>query len=74
VVSSILEGIEDVNFTHLTSTDVVRHRLVSDIVDAYGRWDAERAAREGDGARAAGDRGRPVSREAPRRARGRDAQ
>jgi phosphate starvation-inducible PhoH-like protein len=24
----------------LTSTDVVRHRLVSDIVDAYARFDA----------------------------------
>jgi phosphate starvation-inducible PhoH-like protein len=40
IVQDILEGIEDVHFTHLTSNDVVRHRLVSDIVDAYGRWDA----------------------------------
>jgi phosphate starvation-inducible PhoH-like protein len=24
----------------LSSVDVVRHRLVSDIVDAYARWDA----------------------------------
>jgi phosphate starvation-inducible PhoH-like protein len=28
------------NFSMLTSHDVVRHRLVTDIVDAYGRWDA----------------------------------
>ena len=28
----------------LTSTDVVRHRLVGDIVDAYERWDASRQA------------------------------
>ncbi len=41
VVRSILEGIDDVHFSILTSTDVVRHRLVSDIVEAYGRWDAE---------------------------------
>jgi len=40
VVQDILEGVEDVHFAQLTSTDVVRHRLVSDIVDAYSRWDA----------------------------------
>ncbi|WP_461021859.1 PhoH family protein [Thalassiella azotivora] len=49
VVSRILEGVEDVSFMHLTSGDVVRHRLVSDIVDAYSRWDAERRAPSGDG-------------------------
>jgi phosphate starvation-inducible PhoH-like protein len=32
--------VEDVHFSTLTSSDVVRHRLVSDIVDAYERWDA----------------------------------
>ena len=40
IVRGILEGIEDVHFSELTSSDVVRHRLVSEIVDAYGRWDA----------------------------------
>ena len=40
VVQQILEGVEDIHFAHLTSQDVVRHRLVSDIVDAYGRFDA----------------------------------
>ncbi|MBX6391058.1 MAG: PhoH family protein [Frankia sp.] len=40
VVREILDGIEDVHFATLTSTDVVRHRLVSEIVDAYSRWDA----------------------------------
>ncbi|WP_037068688.1 PhoH family protein [Pseudonocardia acaciae] len=40
VVRDILEGVDDVHFAQLTSTDVVRHRLVSDIVDAYARWDA----------------------------------
>ena len=43
VVRDILEGIEDVHFSLLTSTDVVRHRLVSEIVDAYARYDAENA-------------------------------
>ena len=40
VVREILDGVEDVHFAQLTSADVVRHRLVSDIVDAYERWDA----------------------------------
>ena len=33
----ILAGIDDIHFCELTSADVVRHRLVSDIVDAYAR-------------------------------------
>ena len=40
VVQHILDGVEDVHFTQLSSADVVRHRLVGDIVDAYARWDA----------------------------------
>jgi phosphate starvation-inducible protein PhoH and related proteins len=40
VVQNILDGVDDVHFALLTSKDVVRHKLVSDIVDAYGRWDA----------------------------------
>ncbi|TFV64382.1 phosphate starvation-inducible protein PhoH [Geodermatophilus sp. DF01-2] len=39
IVREILDGIEDVHFANLTSSDVVRHRLVGDIVDAYERWD-----------------------------------
>lgn len=40
IVREILMGIEDVTFLELTAADVVRHRLVGEIVDAYGRWDA----------------------------------
>jgi phosphate starvation-inducible PhoH-like protein len=40
VVRDILDGIDDVHFSQLTSADVVRHRLVTDIVDAYARFDA----------------------------------
>ena len=40
VVREILTDVEDVFFSMLTSTDVVRHRLVGHIVDAYARWDA----------------------------------
>ncbi|HLS48967.1 MAG TPA: PhoH family protein [Actinomycetaceae bacterium] len=43
VVQEILEGLEDVAFCRLTSADVVRHRLVSEIIDAYERWDATRS-------------------------------
>ena len=39
IVRDILEGIDDISFMDLTSEDVVRHRLVSAIVDAYGRFD-----------------------------------
>jgi phosphate starvation-inducible PhoH-like protein len=45
VVRHILGDVEDVNFSYLTSTDVVRHRLVGEIVDAYERFDATEAAR-----------------------------
>jgi len=31
-----------VQFCELTSRDVVRHRLVGDIVDAYGRYEQSR--------------------------------
>ncbi|MCB2175535.1 MAG: PhoH family protein [Actinomycetales bacterium] len=40
VVEGILGDVDDVQFCRLTSTDVVRHRLVSDIIDAYAHWDA----------------------------------
>ncbi|GAC80938.1 MULTISPECIES: PhoH family protein [Gordonia] len=41
VASRILDGIDDIHFAELTSADVVRHKLVADIVDAYGRADEE---------------------------------
>jgi phosphate starvation-inducible PhoH-like protein len=49
VVQHILDGVEDIHFARLTSTDVVRHRLVGEIVDAYGRYDAARQEREQPG-------------------------
>ncbi len=39
VVEQILADIDDIAFCRLTSSDVVRHRLVGDIIDAYARWD-----------------------------------
>jgi phosphate starvation-inducible PhoH-like protein len=41
VVRDILGDLEDVHFSTLGSADVVRHKLVSQIVDAYDKWDAE---------------------------------
>jgi phosphate starvation-inducible PhoH-like protein len=42
VVQDILEGVEDIHFCRLNSKDVVRHKLVTDIVDAYSRYDESR--------------------------------
>ncbi|WP_116211726.1 PhoH family protein [Streptomyces olivoreticuli] len=39
-VQEILEGVEDVHFSRLTSNDVVRHKLVGRIVDAYEQYDS----------------------------------
>jgi phosphate starvation-inducible PhoH-like protein len=39
VVSEILEDVDDVAFCRLTTSDVVRHRLVGEIVAAYERYD-----------------------------------
>jgi phosphate starvation-inducible protein PhoH and related proteins len=58
VVQEILDQIEDVHFIRLTSTDVVRHRLVSDIVDAYAKWDAENNSATHSGPRPANSRRR----------------
>jgi len=52
----ILDSVEDIYVAELTSVDVVRHRLVSEIVDAYARYEEpgsgmNRAARRASGAR-----------------------
>ena len=44
-VREILDGVDDVHFAELTSQDVVRHRLVSAIVDAYERAEADPGGR-----------------------------
>ncbi|MEY2634341.1 MAG: hypothetical protein RIS75_281 [Actinomycetota bacterium] len=46
VVQEILQEVEDVAFCKLTSHDVVRHRLVGRIVDAYAVWDAKQTKPE----------------------------
>jgi phosphate starvation-inducible protein PhoH and related proteins len=37
VVEEILSGIEGISFVHLSGRDVVRHKIVQDIVEAYAR-------------------------------------
>ncbi|MFF0635196.1 PhoH family protein [Nocardia sp. NPDC004151] len=39
--TEILHGIEDIHIAELTSADVVRHRLVGAIVDAYDRYESD---------------------------------
>ena len=39
VVRDILDDVDDINFVYLDAADVVRHRLVGEIVQAYARFD-----------------------------------
>jgi phosphate starvation-inducible PhoH-like protein len=43
-----LAGIEGLAFVRLSGSDVVRHRIVADIVAAYEQADEERAEQAGD--------------------------
>ncbi|TDV54133.1 phosphate starvation-inducible protein PhoH [Actinophytocola oryzae] len=56
VVQGILGDVEDVHFSTLSSNDVVRHKLVGEIVDAYDRWAAVNQQDDQD-ARRSGPRG-----------------
>jgi phosphate starvation-inducible PhoH-like protein len=44
VITDILQDIDDIAFMELTAEDVVRHRLIGDIVKAYEKFDAAKAA------------------------------
>jgi phosphate starvation-inducible PhoH-like protein len=46
VVRDILIGVDGLHFSELTSQDVVRHKLVGDIVDAYEKWQAVQDAQD----------------------------
>jgi phosphate starvation-inducible PhoH-like protein len=46
VIGGILDGLDDIHFHHLTAKDVVRHSLVSAIVEAYARYDEREVNRE----------------------------
>ena len=47
VVEEILQGIEGIEFVHLGARDVVRHKIVQDIVEAYRRF-GEQQVRAGE--------------------------
>ncbi len=49
-VERILRGVKGIDFVYLTARDIVRHRLVTNIVNAYERdqVDRERSRRRGD--------------------------
>ncbi|MER6200396.1 PhoH family protein [Streptomyces sp. NPDC001586] len=46
-VQKILDGVPDIHFARLTSEDVVRHKLVGRIVDAYEKYDDGQQAANG---------------------------
>lgn len=66
VVRRILDGVDGISFCELGSEDVVRHRLVGRIIDAYGEYEAQQAAR------AAQDEQRDGSRRSHRSQHGED--
>jgi phosphate starvation-inducible PhoH-like protein len=39
IVQDILNAVDDISFIYLNADDVVRNRLVGEIVTAYGNWD-----------------------------------
>ncbi|MFI0979297.1 PhoH family protein [Streptomyces sp. NPDC021093] len=50
-VQDILKDVPDIHFSRLTSEDVVRHKLVGRIVDAYEQYDSRTEAQKGQGGR-----------------------
>jgi len=44
IITDILQDVEDISFMELTAEDVVRHRLIGDIVKAYEKYDETRTA------------------------------
>jgi phosphate starvation-inducible protein PhoH and related proteins len=73
VVREILEGVEDVHFSELAAADVVRHRLVGRIVEAYAQHDAEveslRGPQRSSSPRGQGQRGPTARRDDASRSR-----
>jgi phosphate starvation-inducible PhoH-like protein len=44
IITEILQDVEDISFMELTAEDVVRHRLIGDIVKAYEKYDEIKTA------------------------------
>ena len=45
IAMKVLDGIDDIAICRLTGQDVVRHRLVQEIIDAYERFEGSRSAK-----------------------------
>ncbi|MEQ4546322.1 PhoH family protein [Nocardioides kribbensis] len=52
IIEGILDGVEDISFNRLTSSDVVRHKLVGKIVAAYDEFDARTESARSERSRA----------------------
>ncbi len=46
-MQDILEGVDDVHSSRLSSQDVVRHKLAGCIVDAYEQYDSRNGTENG---------------------------
>lgn len=46
LIERILSGVEGINFSHLTAKDVVRHKLVQRIVEAYKVYDENKISKK----------------------------
>jgi phosphate starvation-inducible PhoH-like protein len=44
IIRNILDGVADIAFMDLNAEDVVRHRLIGDIVKAYDAYEAQKTA------------------------------
>ncbi len=44
IIRNILDGVADIGFMDLTAEDVVRHRLIGDIVKAYDAYESQKQA------------------------------
>ncbi|MCM3515561.1 PhoH family protein [Nocardioides sp. P86] len=52
IIEGILDGVDDISFNRLTSSDVVRHKLVGKIVAAYDEFDARAESARSERSRA----------------------
>ena len=48
-VQQVLKGVPGIGFIHLTDRDVVRHRLVQAVIQAYERWDNRKGKADSPG-------------------------
>ena len=60
VIEDILAGIEGIEFIHMGARDVVRHKIVQDIVEAYRRFSERPASDRRVTAAVSADGGRPT--------------